>query len=94
MIGNNLLKNYALKSNTPLQLKFLYDFGLRKNKKQIFEQSKFLREELSIRLSHRIFDLMKLPYGLPIISEIKSVINLYSKSFERIQRILATRSPR
>ena len=41
-------------------------------------------EELSVRLSHRVFDLLKLPYGLPIVPEIKGVIDLYSSSFDRI----------
>ena len=78
---SSILKNYAKKKETPIQLKYLY------NKNPIKNQSVFLQEELSIRLSHRIFDLLKLPYGLPTIPEIKSVINLYHNSFEKINSI-------
>lgn len=82
---SNLLKNFAQKRKTPLQLKFLYNYNKKKTKKNLVEQSKFLYNELSIRLSHRVFDLMKLPYGIPSIPEIKNVIHLYSESFQRIQ---------
>lgn len=74
----NILKKYASKKETPLLLTYLNTHN------PIKYQSIFLKEELSIRLSHRIFDLLKLPYGLPMIPEIKSVINLYYNSFEKI----------
>lgn len=82
---SKLLKKFAHKRKTPLQLKFLYNFGKNRHKNNLLEQSKFLYNELSVRLSHRVFDLMKLPYGIPSIPEIKNVISLYSNSFQRIQ---------
>ena len=76
MTINNLLINYAKKSFTPLQINFLNNKNVINNKNLLLSQSKFLHEEISIRLSHRVFDLLKLPYGLPIIEPIKKVINL------------------
>lgn len=88
MILSNLLKRYAKKKETQIQLKYLYkqkNINILKNKNYKKDQSIFLHNELSIRLSHRIFDLMKLPYGLPTIPEINNIIDLYYNSFERIQ---------
>ena len=88
MILSKLLRRYAKKKESPIQLKYLYENSYN-NKKDIIQyknQSLFLYNELSIRLSHRIFDLMKLPYGLPLIPEIKVVIDLYNESFLRIQQ--------
>ena len=82
---SNILKKYFNKTKTPLKLNFLYQYGNSKSTKNIIEQSKFLHEELSIRISHRIIDLFKLPYGLPLIPDIKNVIDLYINSFGRIQ---------
>ena len=84
MILSNLLKRYAKKKETQIQLKYLYkqkNINILNNKSYKKDQSIFLHNELSIRLSHRIFDLMKLPYGLPTIPEINNVIDLYYNSF-------------
>lgn len=85
MTINNILKVYAKKNITPLQINFLKKYNFSRPKETMLEQSKFLKEELSIRLSHRVFDLLKLPYGLPIMPSIKGVIDLYCNSFDRIQ---------
>tara|TARA_B110000208_G_scaffold191684_1_gene259550 strand:+ start:3390 stop:4415 length:1026 start_codon:yes stop_codon:yes gene_type:complete len=83
---NNTLKIYASKNFTPIKINSLKNV-LNSPRIPILHQSKFLKEELSIRLSHRVFDLLKLPYGLPILSPIKNVIDLYCDSFDRIQNI-------
>ena len=86
MTITNLLKIYAKKNFTPLQINFLNNTGVTKSKSLLLNQSKFLHEEISIRLSHRVFDLLKLPYGIPLFDPVKNVIDLYSNSFERIQK--------
>ena len=84
---NNLIKLYAKKNSTPLQLNFLKNYNKFSQKNKFLEQSKFLKEELSVRISHRVFDLLELPYGLPSIPSIKNVIDLYCVSFNRIQKM-------
>ena len=81
------LKLYARKLKTPLQINLLKYYGNNITESNIIKQSLFLKEELMIRLSHRVFDLYKLPYGLPIIPEIKDVIDLYCDSFDKISLI-------
>jgi len=80
-----VLYSYSKKKVTPLTINFLYVQGNTKSVRNIVEQSRFLHKELSIRLSHRVIDLIRLPYGLSDIPNIKDVIGLYSDSFSRIQ---------
>lgn len=35
----------------------------------------FLKDELPIRLAHRIYDLINLPYGLPLVNIYMNYIN-------------------
>lgn len=84
---SNALKLYAKKSKTPVQINLLNFYGKNRTKENLLAQSQFLKEELPIRLCHRVFDLLKLPYGLPIVPEIKNVIDLYSESFDRLLEI-------
>ena len=81
---SNALKLYARKLPTPVQLNLLKSYGKNISKDKMINQSVFLKEELPIRLCHRVFDLLKLPYGLPTIPEINYIVDLYSESFDRI----------
>ena len=82
----SVLKNFYNKSATPIQLNMLK--VLDKNKSNfeniLINQSNFLKKELQIRLSHRVFNLIKLPYGLPHVEEIQNITNLYIDSFGEI----------
>lgn len=44
----------------------------------------FLREELAIRLSHRVRDLQELPDGLSEMENVKLVQGWYAESFEEL----------
>ena len=85
MIVSNVFKKYALKSTTPLKLSVINNFNKNKSKEKIMNQSKFVYDEMLIRLSHRVFNLLELPYGLPTIKPIREVIDLYIHSFDRIK---------
>ena len=78
------LKTYARKSKTPITMSLLKNYGKHRSPENLIAQSQFLKEELPIRLSHRVFDLLKLPYGLPLVPEIKKVTSLYSSSFDKL----------
>ena len=85
MVLNRALKKYYRKPVTPMMINSLYYWGKNVYKENMTSQSTFLKEELSIRMAHRVFDLLRLPFGLPILPEVKGVIDLYCKSFDRIQ---------
>jgi hypothetical protein len=44
----------------------------------------FLREELAIRLSHRVRDLQELPDGLSEMENVKLVRGWYAESFDEL----------
>ena len=87
MYINNILKKYAKRQITPLKLNNIYNFNKKRFKEKKINQSKFVYDEMLIRLSHRVFDLLKLPYGLPTIKPVKEVIDLYAYSFDRIKSV-------
>ena len=81
------LQNYLKKQATPIKLNYLKLY----NSDKYFSQTYFLKNELPIRLSHRVYNLIKLPYGLPQIPEIKNIIELYIDSFDRITKFNLTK---
>ena len=48
------------------------------------ETAAFLREELAIRLSHRVRDLQELPDGLSEMENVKLVRGWYAESFDEL----------
>ena len=65
------LKLYVRKLKTPLQINLLKYYGNNITESNIIKQSLFLKEELMIRLSHRVFDLYKLPMDYPLFLKLK-----------------------
>ena len=49
MFVNNVLKKYAKKNITPLNLKAMYQFNRETSKEKIINQSKFVYDEMLIR---------------------------------------------
>ena len=80
----NTFKKFLQKPITPLSLSTLHRSSFNLNNHNIFFNNKFIKEELSVRLSHRIYNLLNLSYGLPLTQPIKNVINLYDDSLNKI----------
>ena len=80
----SLLKNFYIKTPTSIQVNMLKMYNKSNSKSFLIQQSNFLKKELPIRLSHRVLNLIKLPYGLPNVKEIKDITNLYIDSFDEI----------
>ena len=81
----NTFKKYLKKNITQISLSALHRTSKNINSQEIFFNNKFIKEELSIRLSHRINQLLNLSYGLPLSEPIKNVINLYDNSLNIIE---------
>ena len=81
---NALIKSFSKKKPSLLSLNLLNYYGNNISKISIKQQSQYLQNELLIRLSHRVINLINLPYGLPKIPQIQNVIQLYSNSFNKI----------
>ena len=80
----NIIKNNIKKPSTPLKIIKTYHQPINDN--YLITQSKFLKKELEIRLSHRIRDLINLPYGLPHTSEISQLTDSYITSLSEINK--------
>ena len=50
------------------------------------ERTRILKEELSIRFAHQVRNLVRLPYGMPHLRDIKAATELHIKSFEEISK--------
>jgi len=81
---SSTIKYFSKKTPSLVSLNLLNYYGDKRNHKNLLRQSDFLKNELLIRLSQRVVDLINLPYGLPKITPIRDVINLYSNSFKKI----------
>jgi pyruvate dehydrogenase kinase 2/3/4 len=60
----NDIFRHAIKKQTGVSLKYMLDFGQRPIEKQMILSAQFLRQELPIRLAHRVAELENLPFGL------------------------------
>ncbi len=76
----NRIYDYSLKKINPLKFKNIIDTNF-KNPKSIVLSSKYLYNELPIRLSHRITDLNNLPFGLSHNHSINKIREWYVNSF-------------
>ena len=54
---------------------------------RLFRSSHFMREELPVRLAHRVVELDRLPRDLASMPEIRKVKNWYSTSFQELTRL-------
>ncbi|KAI9197469.1 branched-chain alpha-ketoacid dehydrogenase [Polychytrium aggregatum] len=69
---------------TPVTLQHLIKLGQAKDK---LASAQFLYEELPRRLARRVMAIQKLPFIVGVNPYIKSIYNLYSHSFETLQKI-------
>eukprot|EP01121_Diplochlamys_sp_Union-15-3_P022312 TRINITY_DN9450_c0_g1_i2.p1 TRINITY_DN9450_c0_g1~~TRINITY_DN9450_c0_g1_i2.p1 ORF type:complete len:387 (-),score=49.87 TRINITY_DN9450_c0_g1_i2:5-1165(-) len=77
----NAVLFWALKHQTPVTLRELFDFGQNLTKWTFLMSAQFLQRELPIRLAKRIRELERLPHGLSETPSIRQLIELYQNSF-------------
>lgn len=71
---------------TGIALQQLLEFGSNITNAKLIHAANFLRNELPIRLAHRVRDLNDLPHGLSRMPSVQLVKEWYIKSFEDIER--------
>ena len=64
----------------PLTLKNIFDFGLHPNDETLLTESRFLHQELPVRLAHRVRELETLPAGLSDMPSVFFVRRMYIDS--------------
>ena len=76
---------FALRSPTAITLKSMKEYGRSPSQPVLLMAGEFLRNELPVRLAHRVRDLKRLPFGLAAMPSIVVVRDLYAESFARIR---------
>ena len=64
----------------PLTLKNIFDFGLHSTDETLLTESRFLHQELPVRLAHRVKELETLPSGLSDMPSVFHVRRMYIDS--------------
>ncbi|CEJ01697.1 hypothetical protein G6F70_006354 [Rhizopus microsporus] len=84
---NKILDNYLGRSPTPLTLRQLIFYERHCNTERLLKSANYVRQELPIRIAHRIREFQKLPYIMGTNPHIQCVYDLYWQAFDRIRRI-------
>lgn len=80
----NIIKKFKRINPTLLNLSHFDLYNKSINNDNMIKQSNFLKNELLVRLSHNIYNLINLPYGLPNKKNIDQNLNSHINSFEKI----------
>ncbi|KAJ3226667.1 hypothetical protein HK099_004411 [Clydaea vesicula] len=75
------IKLFASLPQTPISLKKMTQFGRVPSPGTLIRASQFMRDELQIRLAHRVVELENLPHGLSEMNSVKKVKQWYTQSF-------------
>jgi len=60
-------------------------FGKDIDERKLLSSANFVRQELPVRIAHRIRDLQNLPFSVGLNPRIESVYTSYLEAFERIR---------
>ncbi|KAG5635157.1 hypothetical protein H0H81_012198 [Sphagnurus paluster] len=78
------IHHFASFPQTGVSLQQMVLFGQNPSQGTLLKASQFLREELPVRLAHRVKELDELPHGLSEMPSMKKVKNWYAQSFEEL----------
>lgn len=82
---NRILEKYSSKDVTPVTLKQLTIFGRSFGIEKLLRSANYVREELPVRLAHRIRCFQQLPFVVGANPNIEKVYNLYWDAFEQFR---------
>ncbi|KAI0046063.1 alpha-ketoacid dehydrogenase kinase [Auriscalpium vulgare] len=83
---NRQLELYAAKQAQRLSLRQLVFFGRSMNEERLIKSANYVREELPVRIAHRLRDLQALPYVVVMQEGVSKVYELYWSAFEKFRR--------
>ena len=84
---NALLDDFAARKTTKVTLKQLVDFGSgRMSEVKLITSANFVRQEIAIRLAHRLADFQRLPFIVGTSPLLHDVYHLYWTSFLRLRQ--------
>lgn len=83
---NTVLLDWANKDPRPISLRQLAFFGRRLTSDRIISSANFVRQELPVRLAHRIRDMQRLPFAVMSNKHLGSVYELYYIAFDQFRK--------
>lgn len=84
---NTLLEAFATRPTTRLAIKDLLVYGQHMTERKLLKSANYIREQLPIRIAHRIVDFNKLPFVVGTNPDINLVYNLYWNAFDTFRKI-------
>lgn len=84
---NKTLDRYVQQSQTPITLRQLLFYERHMNTDRLLKSANYVRQELPIRISHRIREFQKLPFIVGTNPHIQYVYDLYWQAFERLRKV-------
>jgi len=89
---DKILEHSQLRA-TPVSLQEMWDYGDDLTPKRLLTFSRFIWKELPIRISHRVVELLHLPYGLGSTISVTNLRNLYINQFIACREFPEPRTP-
>ncbi|MCO5589958.1 hypothetical protein L7F22_043927 [Adiantum nelumboides] len=91
---NKVLEQYAAKPATRMTLRQLVFFGrtLGRDREKILKSANYVRQELAVRIAHRIRDLQALPFVVMTNKHLEEVYEKYWSAFETFRKVSNIRS--
>jgi pyruvate dehydrogenase kinase 2/3/4 len=82
---NRILEKYSSKDQNPVTLRQLTMFGRSFGIEKLLRSANYIREELPVRLAHRIRCFQQLPFVVGANPNIEKVYSLYWNAFEQFR---------
>ncbi|KAJ3208007.1 hypothetical protein HDU67_007082 [Dinochytrium kinnereticum] len=90
--NNRILERYAARETKRVTLRQLTVFGRNLSEEKLIRSGNYVREELPVRLAHRIRDFQHLPFIVGTNPHIEELYALYWDAFERFRSFREIRS--
>ncbi|KAG0363055.1 hypothetical protein BG005_002952 [Podila minutissima] len=84
---NRVLDPYVQQAVSPITLRQLVFFGRNMQEDKLLKSANYVRQELPVRLAHRIRDFQNLPFIVGTNPHIELVYDLYWQAFEKLSKI-------
>ncbi|KAI9245343.1 branched-chain alpha-ketoacid dehydrogenase [Phascolomyces articulosus] len=84
---NLVTYDYVQQKTTPISLRQLLFFERQLNTDRLLKSANYVRQELPVRISHRIREFQKLPFIVGTNPHIQSVYDIYWQAFDRLRKV-------
>lgn len=90
--GNKAIAQLSNKPALPISLKQMMAFGKGISEDRLIQSANFVRQELPVRIAHRVRDLQNLPFVVGLNPSLEAVYKGYLAAFEQVRRWPAIRT--